>query len=533
MVRVGLTVFVLAMLLLGAVTPSKVSAIDVSTQDANDLAAQTDAYELRYLGEDVDVVVGMRPAKWVAKKELPELFAAAKKVLLQETAIDLAPEQIEQFVVGYTAQLPNCFDSYSIYVRLKEPIKLDAARVKATPSKIAGQDVFRFSRGLMAWQPDERTIVVNSDSRIAKFVEGRTTVKAFTSSAAWARVSQGDAFALTSGRFARMALGTWNDAFMYVHGIINEAHYVGLAATLKNDIQVTMVVECQDETGPKHIRVIVSNAAALTRATRNEAERNTPNDPNDDASSAKLKLSRLAQSVLDLLESATPNVDGRHITLSLQLPAQSFPDRAVAAMIGGSQTAANQKTSMENLRQIGLAIHLFERDNRILPRATSVIGSNHPLSWRVALLPFLNQQDLYNKYNRDEPWDSPGNRKVLALMPAVYRHPSEPSNSTNTSYVVLTGPMTMFPTNRNMRFFDINDGLSKTIAVVEAKTSIPWTKPEDYEYAADKDLPKLGGYQSDGFCAVFADIFVRFLPHPFEEKRLRGMITAVGGEDLN
>ena len=40
-------------------------------------------------------------------------------------------------------------------------------------------------------------------------------------------------------------------------------------------------------------------------------------------------------------------------------------------------------------------------------------------SWRVELLPYLDQNDLYGQYRMNEPWDSENNKKVLEQMPAV------------------------------------------------------------------------------------------------------------------
>ena len=117
-------------------------------------------------------------------------------------------------------------------------------------------------------------------------------------------------------------------------------------------------------------------------------------------------------------------------------------------------------------------------------------------------------------------------------MPAVYSHPDAPEGTTNTSYVILAGESTMFPPGRLSKFADINDGTANTIMLVEAKTSIPWTKPEDFEYAPDKPLAKFGGYSSEGYNVLFADGSVRFFSKTLDEGLLRKLITARGGEQL-
>ena len=151
-------------------------------------------------------------------------------------------------------------------------------------------------------------------------------------------------------------------------------------------------------------------------------------------------------------------------------------------------------------------------------------------SWRVALLPYLGEKDLYKAYKLDEPWDSENNQKVLARIPKVYQ--ADPgSGSTNSSYFVFTGKETVFAGKYGMRIVDIVDGLSNTILAVEAKHDVPWTKPEDLTYAPMKPLPKLGGYFPGGFHAVFADCSkVRFLPENLTEESLRALITRAGRE---
>src|SRR5262249_57143177 len=105
------------------------------------------------------------------------------------------------------------------------------------------------------------------------------------------------------------------------------------------------------------------------------------------------------------------------------------------------------------------------------------------LSWRVHLLPFLGQNELYKEFHLDEPGDSEHNRKLLARMPDVYRSFNVRLKRTGkTVFVLPVGPQTAFPGGpKATRIVELVDGTSNTVLVVTADDvhPVPWTKPED------------------------------------------------------
>ncbi len=127
-----------------------------------------------------------------------------------------------------------------------------------------------------------------------------------------------------------------------------------------------------------------------------------------------------------------------------------------------------------------------------------------PHSWRVELLPHLDQKALYDQYRMNEPWDSENNKKVLAQMPDVFRSPYDDPKSTNSAFYVLVGPGTMFEGSKGITWGQVSDGVPSTILVVEAKRNIPWTKPEDISFDPKKPL-EVGGFEKGHFSAGFAD----------------------------
>jgi hypothetical protein len=152
------------------------------------------------------------------------------------------------------------------------------------------------------------------------------------------------------------------------------------------------------------------------------------------------------------------------------------------------------------------------------------------LSWRVALLPFLGEQQLYEQFKLDEPWDSPHNQKLLKKIPKFYIPPGEAGDPSGTTfYQVFVGDHAAFEKHRNLRVADFLDGTSNTLLIVEAGHAVPWTKPEDLHYAADEPLPQLGGLFADVFNAAFADSSVFPLSKKANPDLLRKAITRDDG----
>jgi Protein of unknown function (DUF1559) len=190
--------------------------------------------------------------------------------------------------------------------------------------------------------------------------------------------------------------------------------------------------------------------------------------------------------------------------------------------------------SENNLKQIALSMHNIASLSNPprFPGAAIRDKEGKPLlSWRVAVLPYLEQQALYEKFHLDEAWDSPHNKALLTEIPDVYVpviRSDEPKIS--TYYQVITGPGALFESKEGPTFNDITDGTSNTLMVVEAGSPVPWTKPEDVEYDNEKPLPKLGRMFRGGFHAAFADGSVRFLSRAIAEQVFRAVITRNGGE---
>jgi hypothetical protein len=180
-------------------------------------------------------------------------------------------------------------------------------------------------------------------------------------------------------------------------------------------------------------------------------------------------------------------------------------------------------------------MHSYEAKHGRLPPAVVYGEDGEPLhSWRVLIRPFIDQQELYEQFKLDEPWDSPHNLALLPRMPATYAPPPGKASKVPPHHTVLqvfVGRGTAFEGRQGLRLAaDFPDGTSDTFLVVEAGRPVPWTKPEDLAYDPEGPLPDLRGLFRDGFRAGMADGMMRWVKRGAKERDLRAAITRNGGE---
>jgi hypothetical protein len=193
---------------------------------------------------------------------------------------------------------------------------------------------------------------------------------------------------------------------------------------------------------------------------------------------------------------------------------------------------ADRSRTQSRLSQIGLAMHNYAvNNNGRFPPAVLQEPGGQPYSWRVALLPYLDEQGLV--YNFNEPWDSPANLQLLARMPRVYAHPrADPQAPAGSTYFqAFVGPGTIFgePQMPSLAAISNSDGVRNTVMVVESAEPVPWTKPQDLPLDPSGPLPKLGRFPG-GFLALFVDRSCRFMPQNARESSIKSILTWNGRE---
>jgi hypothetical protein len=149
---------------------------------------------------------------------------------------------------------------------------------------------------------------------------------------------------------------------------------------------------------------------------------------------------------------------------------------------------------MNNLKQIGLALHNYHTMHGSFPPAYVTDAQGKPLySWRVLILPYLNEQALYDQFDKTKAWDAPENISLSTMTLPNFQSPLVSNGNSNASnYYCFVSPKTVFPGNRGCKIQEIVDGTSNTLMLVEA-VELPggsWAAPIDFD--ASQAMPTVG-----------------------------------------
>jgi hypothetical protein len=268
---------------------------------------------------------------------------------------------------------------------------------------------------------------------------------------------------------------------------------------------------------------------------------------------------RQREGVAAAVRLVTPRVKGDQLVIS---HVQDDADvrtllAALVPAVQAARTAAGRAQSTNNLKQLAIAMHMFHDNYAHLPPQAIRSKDGKPLlSWRVAILPYVGQQPLYNEFHLDEPWDSEHNKKLIEKMPAMLASPhlgDALQAKGMTSYLVplskappalsvvaADDPKKPIANGKNEMVFDLpqgatfarmTDGSSNTIMILEVhpKSAVVWTKPEDLIVDATDPLQALVSQPNDGFSAAFCDGSVHFIATTIDPKTLLNLLQMNDG----
>ncbi len=201
-------------------------------------------------------------------------------------------------------------------------------------------------------------------------------------------------------------------------------------------------------------------------------------------------------------------------------------------------TTNGSEVSKNNLKQIAIAFHNYHDTNKTFPPAASTDKDGKALlSWRVHLLPYLDQAPLYRQFHLDEPWDSEHNKTLIEKIPPVFVAPLQRglAKAGKTVYLVPTGAGTVFDGKVGLGLRDIKDGTSNTILAVEAHqdAAVIWTKPDDLAIDFKTPLKNLKSAFADGFHVAMCDGVVRHHKDTIPDEVLAALFTRAGREAIN
>jgi hypothetical protein len=239
----------------------------------------------------------------------------------------------------------------------------------------------------------------------------------------------------------------------------------------------------------------------------------------------------------DFIPNLTPKSEGDKLVLNIDernAELGNLLGKVQTAFVSEARDNARRAQSINNMKQIGLAMHNYHDANKHFPAAAIYSKDGKPLlSWRVALLPMMEYGNMYDQFHLDEPWDSEHNKQFIAKMPGEYRSPkSKLKEPGKTNYVVPVGPGTVFEGREGMLAKQITDGMSHTIMAVEVDDAhaVTWTKPDDLPYNPNDPSKGLGGVFNNVFIALFCDGAVRTINLPCPDEKLRAAFSAAAGD---
>lgn len=190
----------------------------------------------------------------------------------------------------------------------------------------------------------------------------------------------------------------------------------------------------------------------------------------------------------------------------------------------------------QNLKDILLALHNYhDTYNTFPPRAKLSKDGKPLLSWRVAILPWLGEGELYNQFWPDEAWDGPHNKLLIQKMPPVFASPNvspEKRAEGMTTYLGIIAKKSLFSSDKAITIRQIRDGTSNTIAIIDAKGdhAVPWTKPEDLFVNLEHPQRALFGETGEGIWAGICDGSVLKIRAGLKATTLRQLIQIDDGE---
>ncbi|MEZ6122379.1 MAG: DUF1559 domain-containing protein [Planctomycetaceae bacterium] len=212
--------------------------------------------------------------------------------------------------------------------------------------------------------------------------------------------------------------------------------------------------------------------------------------------------------------------------------------------VSQARVAAFRTQCKNNLKQIGLALHNYHDIQSMFP---TPVQQRFDRSWRVTLLPLMQQEKLHEQYNQDAPWDHASNLPLAEEVVPPLDCPGRPVRTDNqgrflTAYTASTGPGAAFETGKYIRIRDfVGDGAGNTLMVTEAcGKQIVWTEPKDVSTESDVlqiNAPGPQLHQSNGIASSYhigganvlmADGSVRFTSQDIDQEILKRIVSRSG-----
>lgn len=307
--------------------------------------------------------------------------------------------------------------------------------------------------------------------------------------------------------------------------IADRIDYLSVSMKLKGKFAAKLTVRARDADAANIVADAHKSFAAYLKKTGGENK----------------ELERFEQNMAFALKVASPiirgvdvEVEGSKVEFDLDRVLQD--PKLIVDAIQPVRQAARVAQTKNNVRQILLAMLNYESANKVLPVGPIVDEDGKPLlSWRVRILPYMEQNNLYKKFKLDEPWDSPHNIELLQFVPVTYGSPfpedDELMSEGKTRFLSPMGEGCASGLKDDLTFRKMKDGSSNTIALLFStpEAAVEWTKPDDWEINMAAPTKTIVEGNSTRIFGVFDGSVHELLPTVADDL-LRAMLTFEGGE---
>lgn len=209
--------------------------------------------------------------------------------------------------------------------------------------------------------------------------------------------------------------------------------------------------------------------------------------------------------------------------------------------VGEARDSATHSSCRGHLKQLVVGLHNYHDHFGCFPPAYVADASGQPMhSWRVLILPFIEERALYDAYDFSQPWNSPANLQLAAHMPRTYCCPSRESERATgvTHYAAVVGPGTAWPGATATRLSQFTDGTDQTLLLAETHDgNICWLEPRDLPLASlplevnPRGKPGISSRHTQGANAALADGGVPTLSEEeLTPDQLKALLTIAGDE---
>lgn len=531
-------------------TPSEMPEnIESGSQESSEettSAAPAGDSTLNYITEDAVAAIVVRPSKALNNPLVKEIIALAdeanpsqklsEQLAQAKTEMGVEINQIDHILIVADQNLLNVAPMMMmgmpapakpiVAVQLVDGVDsqlvMDSAPSSAERIKIAGGDGVKTPDGGVVYKVSSSRLLYGDEAKLESILNNKHSASIRNLLEKSLSSDLGVAVNLEPVKQSMQQGAQGNPMMAMVIPIVQQMQTMTIAADLEAENLLNISVDTPNTEAAKAVQQSLQGFLQMGKQQYEQAKGDVPEE-----------MKEMMQAFVD---GANLSSNAEVVSLAIPRPAnfEKLPEMLKPAL-NQAATAAKMSQNKNNLKQIGLAFHNYHAVYNHFPAIDSNGGAEGEqkgkgLSWRVHLLPFIEEAPLYEQFNMDEPWDSEHNKALIEQMPMVFGDNPEGK----TSIHVFQGEKVAFKEGHTgPRIRDYLDGTSNTILVVEAgdDTADIWTKPGGLEFNADDPIAALGNI-GEMFHALLCDGSVRNISKSIDKETLSNLIQNQDGNPI-